>query len=340
MAVDPELILKDLKANKYAPIYFLQGDEPYYIDQISNHIENNCLPEHEKSFNQTILYGKDTNTNTVIQRARQFPMMAERTLILVKEAQEMSDLEKEAGAKLLEAYVQNPLPSTVLVFCYKNKKLDARKALTKTIDKHTKLVTSEKIKDYKLDAWVESYFASKQLKTTKKACHIIAENIGNDLNRIVNEIDKILINVDAKTTIDENIVEKYIGISKEFNVFELQNALLKKDIYKSNLIIKHFQLNPKANPLVMVVTSLFSCFSKLLLTHSEEDKSENSLSKVLMIHPFIVKDYLTASKMYNYGKSIDIIGYLKQADLRSKGVDSGNMTDEDIMKELVYKILH
>ncbi len=340
MAIDPELILKDLKSNEYAPVYFLQGDEPFYIDQIANYIEKNCLPEHEKSFNQTIFYGKDTNTNTVIQRARQFPMMAERTLILVKEAQEMTDLEKDTSAKLIDTYIQNPLPSTVLVFCYKNKKLDARKALTKAIDKYCKLVTSEKIKDYKLDAWVENYFASKQLKTTKKACHIIAENIGNDLSRIVNEVDKILINVDLKTTIDEHIVEKYIGISKEFNVFELQNALLKKDIYKSNLIIKHFQLNPKANPLVMVITSLFSCFSKLLLTHSEEDKSETSLSKVLMIHPFIVKDYLAASKLYTYSKSIDIMAYLRKADLQSKGVDAGDMSDEDIMKELVFKILH
>jgi len=174
MAADPEVILKDLKANKYASVYFLQGDEPYYIDQISHYIENHCLSAQDKSFNQTILYGKDTNTNAVMQRARQFPMMAERTVIIVKEAQDLLDLEKEAGSKLLDAYVQNPLTSTVLVFCFKNKKLDARKSLGKSIDKHAKLVTSEKIKDYKLDGWVESYISSKNLKTTKKACHIIA----------------------------------------------------------------------------------------------------------------------------------------------------------------------
>ncbi len=340
MATDPEVILKDLKANKYAPVYFLQGDESFYIDQISGYIENNCLSPQDKSFNQTILYGKDSTTNAVIQRARQFPMMAERTLIIVKEAQELVDLEKESGSKLLEAYVQNPLTTTVLVFCFKNKKLDARKSLTKTIDKHAKLVTSEKIKDYKLDGWVESYIASKNLKATKKACHIIAENIGNDLGRIVNEIGKILININASVTIDEQIVEKFIGISKEFNVFELQKSLLTKDIYKANLIIKHFQLNPKANPLVMVMTSLFSAFSKLLLVHSEEDKSESSLAKVLMIHPFIVKDYLVATKFYSFSKSIEIMSYVRNADLQSKGVSSGDMGDDDILKELIYKILH
>lgn len=340
MAVDAETILKELKTGNYAPIYFLQGDEPYYIDKISDFIEKNCLPEHEKSFNQTVVYGIDTTTNAVIQRARQFPMMAERSVIVVKEAQGIPDLDKDAGVKILDAYLQNPLPSTVLVFCYKNKKLDARKAIAKTVDKYAKLVNSEKVKDYKLDSWVEQYFVSLNLKATKNASHIIAESIGNDLSRIVSEIEKIRINVDDKTTIDEHIVERQIGISKEFNVFELQKALLIKDVYKCNLIIKHFQMNPKANPLQMIIPSLFSFFSKIVIAHAEDDKSESGLARALMVSPYFVKDYIIGLKSIPFGKTVDIISYLREADLKSKGVDAGDMGDEGILKELVFKILH
>ncbi|HEY8400971.1 MAG TPA: DNA polymerase III subunit delta [Cytophagaceae bacterium] len=340
MAATPDSVLKELKNKKYAPVYFLQGDEPYYIDLISDYIEKNCLQEFEKSFNQTVLYGKDVNMNTIMQNAKKFPMMAERQVVIVKEAQEVSDLGKESGDKQLEAYVKNPLGSTVLVFCHKYKTLDARKSLSKTLDKFAVVVNSKKLYDNQLPDWVSAYFSEKGFKITPKAALMLAENIGNNLDRLANESDKLLINLKEKVEVDEALIEKYVGISKEFNVFELQKALVKKDVYKANLIINYFEANPKNNPIIPIIVVLFNFFSKLLLVHTSEDKSESGLSKLLQVNPFFVKDYIFGAKAYPLNKTMNIIHYLREADLRAKGVDSGSMGEGQILKELIFKILH
>jgi DNA polymerase III subunit delta len=339
-AVSPDSVLKDLKINKYAPVYFLQGEEPFYIDQIADLIEKKCLNESEKSFNQTILYGKDVNVNTILQNARRFPMMSERQVVIVKEAQEISDLGKEAGDTQLNAYIQNPLPSTVLVFCYKYKTLDARKTITKNLDKFTVLVTSKKIYDNQLPEWVNNYFSSKGFKINPKASLMLAEFVGNNLSRLSNEIDKLLINIQSGSEVNEDLIEKYVGISKEFNVFELQQALIKRDVYKANMIVNYFEANPKNNPIIPIVVVLFNFFSKLLVVHGSENKTEGNLAKVLGVNPYFVKDYIYGAKTYPPSKVMNVIHYLREADLYSKGVDNASTTEGQILKELVFKILH
>jgi DNA polymerase III subunit delta len=340
LASTPDSILKDLKSNKYAPVYFLHGEEPYYIDSIADFIENNCISPGERSFNQTILYGKDVNMNTILQNARRFPMMAERQVVIVKEAQEVSDLGKEAGDNQLNTYIQKPLPSTVLVFCYKYKTLDGRKALAKNIDKYSVLVESKKIYDNKLPEWVTNYFAQKKYKINPKATILLAEFVGNNLSRLANEIDKLLINIKEGTEVNEDLIEKYVGVSKEFNVFELQQALIKKDILKANRIVNYFEANPKNNPIIPIISVLFNFFSKLLLVHAAENKAESNLAKILGVNPYFVKDYIYGARTYPLSKVVNIIHYLRQSDLLSKGVDNASTTEGQILKELVFKVLH
>lgn len=340
MAVSPEKVLQELKNNQYAPVYFLQGDEPYYIDLIADHIEANCLTESEKGFNQTILYGKDAPMNVVLNNARRFPMMSERQVVIVKEAQEIPDLGKEAGDRMLEAYLKSPLPSTVLVFCHKYKTLDGRKSLGKMMDKSAVLVTTKKLYDNQIPEWVENYFRQKGFKINPRAASIIAESIGNDLSRLANETDKLLINIAKGTEVNEEMIEKYVGISREYNVFELQKALIQKDIVKANKIVNYFESNPKNNPIIPIITVLFGFFSKLILVHTAENKSEATLVKLLQVNPYFVKDYTKAASTYPIQKVIHIIGYLREADLRSKGVDNATTTEGQILKELIFKILH
>jgi DNA polymerase III subunit delta len=335
-----ESVIKELKNGKYAPVYFLQGEEPYYIDLISDYIEKNCLQDTEKSFNQTILYGKDASVNIILQNAKRFPMMSERQVVIVKEAQEVSDFGKEKTDEFLTAYIQKPLPSTVLVFCYKYKTLDARKKLTKEIDKHCVLVNSKKLYDNELPAWINSYYSEKKYKITPKACNMLADYIGNNLSRIANETEKLLINIKAGEEINEDLIEKYVGISKEFNVFELQKALGKKDVYKANQIINYFESNPKNNPIIPIISLLFSFFSKLLLVHGADDKSESGLARVLGVNPYFAKDYSQAARVYSAQKVAEIIHDLRKADLMSKGIDNISATEGQILKELVFKILH
>jgi DNA polymerase-3 subunit delta len=340
LAATAESVLKDLKSNKYSPVYFLQGEEPYYIDLIAEYIEKNCLNESEKSFNQTILYGKDVNINTILLNAKRFPMMSERQVVIVKEAQEVSDLGKEAGDTQLNAYIQNPLPSTVLVFCYKYKSLDARKTVTKNLDKFSVLVSSKKIYDNQLPDWVTSYFTQKGFKINPRASLMLAEFVGNNLSRLSNESDKLLINLKAGQEVNEDLVEKYVGISKEFNVFELQQALIKRDIYKANQIVRYFEANPKDNPIIPIISVLFNFFSKLLQVHGSDNKTESHLAKLLSVNPYFAKDYLKGAQTYPPSKVMNIIHYLRLADLLSKGVDAASVKEGQILKELVFKILH
>jgi DNA polymerase-3 subunit delta len=335
-------IIKDLKNRKYKPIYLLHGDEPYFIDLVSNYVEHQLLSEAERGFNQTVLYGKDTDVMTVLNASKRYPMMAEYQVVLVKEAQEMkwgSDSDDKKSINPLLSYLENPLPSTILVFCYKYGKFDKRKKTYKAIEKNGLVFESAALYDSKIPAWVETYLTEKGYKVSQQASLMLAEYLGNDLSKIVNELDKLMLNVAAGQEITLKHIHDNIGISKEYNVFELQTALAKKDAYKANQIINYFEANPKANPIVLVLGNLNNFFSKVLIYHYVRDKSQQNLARELGISPFFVKDYEQAARSYNFGKTVQIIGYLREYDLKSKGVES--TTDHGgLMKELMFKILH
>ncbi len=339
MAHTADSVLKDLKANKYSPVYFLQGEEPYYIDLISEYIENHALKPEEKGFNQTVLYGKDANIVGLLNIARRFPVMAQRQVVIIKEAQEISDLGQEKARTMLQNYCLKPVPSTILVFCHKYKKLDGRSKLAQTIAKESIFVETKKPYENQVPAWVTGYFQDKGFKINDKAVLLLAEFIGNDLSRMANEIDKLLINFTEKVQITEDLVSKYVGISKEYNTFELQDALTKKDILKANKIINYFATNPKNNPIIPIIALLYSYFTKVMLAHHSEDKSKQGIAKTLGINPFFADDYVTASKNYPIGKVVKIIGFLHEADLHSKGINA-SIDEGQILKELVFKVLH
>ena len=331
-----ENILSDLKNKIYSPVYFLYGEESYFIDSISDYIEETVLNETEKEFNLTIIYGKDTDIPTVASYARRFPMMSNYQVIIVKEAQDLDKIEE------LEQYVLNPLESTLLVLCYKYEKVDRRKSFFKTIEKRGILFESARIYENKIPEWIATYVRKQNYSITTKACFLLAEFLGNDISKIVNEISKLIINISQGQEITEEFVERNIGISKDFNVFELQKALGKKDILKSNQIINYFAANPRENPLVKVIPLLTSYFSKVLMYQHITDKSRNNVAAVLSINPFFVSDYQQAASNYKASKVIFIISVLREYDLKSKGVDSNgtSTSDGELMRELIFKILH
>ena len=333
-------ILVKLKNKQYAPIYFLQGEEPYYIDLIANYIEEKVLSESEKGFNQVVLYGKDVDVATILLQAKRYPMMSERQVVIVKEAQATADIDKESGIKQLEAYFQNPLPSTVLVFCYKHKVLDGRKAFAKTVNKHAVLLTTKKLYDNQVPAWISSYIKNKGLQINPKATMLLSEYIGADISRLANEIDKLALNLKEGQTISEHLVQENVGISKDYNIFELQTALINQDVLKANRIVNYFEANPKNNPLIPNITLLFSFFTKLLCLHAAPDKSESAISRSLGNRSFLVKEYVQAMRLFNYARTVQIIHFIRLADLQSKGIEGGNMADGEILRELVFKILH
>jgi len=340
MAHTPEKVLGELKEGKYAPVYFLQGEETYYIDLISDYIEDNVLSETEKGFNETIMYGKDVSMSDVLTNAKRFPMMSERQVVIVKEAQQVNDLNKEQGQKLLIDYLKNPVGSTILVFCHKNKSLDKRKALGKIIDKHAVTVTTKKLYDNQVPAWIDQYLKSKSFSATPKAVQMLAESIGNNLERLSNEIDKILINFKEKVQVDEHMVQKYVGISKDYNVFELQKALMQKDVMKANKIVNYFEANARKNPIIPIIAILYSFYSKLLMVYGTKDRSERNLASVLRVSPYFVKDYMTAARYYDLAQVVSNIHHIKEADLKSKGVNNVSTGDGQLLRELVFKLIH
>jgi DNA polymerase III subunit delta len=340
MSHTPEGILEQLRKGQFAPVYFLQGEEPYYIDLIADYIEANALQEHEKGFNQVVIYGKDVDVATVLLQAKRFPMMSERQVVIVKEAQSIQDLEKEESVKQLEAYLQRPLPSTILVFCHKYKSLDGRKALGKAVAKQAVLLTTKKLYDNQVPAWVSQYIKSKGLQASQQAVVMLSEFIGADLSRLSNEIDKLLINLKPGQAIDEQVVQENVGISKEYNIFELQSALIAQDALKANRIIHYFEANPKNNPLIPNLYLLFSFFTKLLCLHQQTDKSEAGLRKSLGAQAWKVKDYAHAMRVYPLSRVVDIIHYVRLADLQVKGITGGAMSEAEILRELVFKVLH
>jgi len=337
----PELI-KDLKSRKYKPIYLLHGDEPYFIDQVSDYVEQHLLSEAEKGFNQTVLYGKDTDIMTVLGAAKRYPMMADYQVVLVKEAQDMkwgNDSDDKKAINPLLNYLENPLPSTILVFCYKYGKFDKRKRTYKAIEKSGLIFESAGLYDNKVPAWVEGYLTEKGYRVNQQASLMLAEYLGNDLSKIANELDKLMLNVAAGQEITLKHIQDNIGISKEYNVFELQTALAKKDALKANQIINYFEANPKANPIVLVLGNLNNFFSKVLVYHYVRDKSPQNLAAEMGVSPYFIKDYEQAARSSPLGKTVQIISYLRECDVKSKGVDS-NTDHGRLMKELMFKILH
>lgn len=340
MPQSPEAVLKDLKAKKFAPIYFLQGDEPYFIDLITDFIEKNTIPEHERGFNQLVIYGKDSPMSLILGNARKFPMMAERQLVIVKEAQSIPDLGKEDAQKMLTTYLANPLPSTILVFAHKHKKLDGRSVLKKELDKRSIFVESEKVKDWKLVDWINDYFKELGHQIEPKASQLLADSIGNNLEVISNEVGKMLINFPEPTKFSADHISKYIGINKEYNNFELSKAIGFKDVIKANQIIHYFIQNPKNHPVIPIFSLLYNYFSKVALIHRLGPMPDNQLASMIGINPYGLKEYQAAARNYKLGKVIEVFTYIKEADLRFKGVDSGSMDEGEILRELVYKILH
>ncbi|MEQ9439512.1 MAG: DNA polymerase III subunit delta [Cyclobacteriaceae bacterium] len=342
MSVTSEQVFKDLKNEQYAPVYFLQGDEPFHIDQIAQYIETHALSESEKGFNQIVLYGKDTDLSTILTNAKRFPMMAARQVVLVKEAQELSDLQQKAGQEMLEQYVKNPLPSTVLVFCYKYKSLDKKRTLTKTLDQFAVLVESKKMYDNQVPDWIVRWVKARKHSIEEQAVRMLMDHIGNNLERLTNEIEKVIINLDKEpeTMITADLVQKYVGISKEYNAFELQKAVAQGDFPKAFQIVYYFTSNPKANPIIPTIALLFTFFSKLLLIHQATDKTERGLAGLLKVHPFFVKEYRVAAVNYPLSKVVRNISLLRRADLHSKGIDNITGTDDQILKALVYQLMH
>jgi DNA polymerase-3 subunit delta len=337
----PEII-KDLKNRKFKPLYLLHGEEPYFIDLISNYIEHKILSDAEKSFNQTILYGKDTDVMTAINAAKRYPMMSDYQIVMVKEAQEMKwgrDDDDKKSINPLLSYLESPLPSTILVFCYKYGKFDKRKKTYKAIDKNGLVFESAALYDSKIPAWIESYITAKKYTIHAQASAMLAEYLGNDLSKIANELEKLMLNVNAGEEITLKHIHDNIGISKDYNVFELQTALAKKDAYKVNQIVNYFEANPKANPIVLVLGNLNNFFSKVLAYHYIKDKTPQNLARELVVSPYFLKDYEQAARGYSLAKTFQVIGYLREYDLKSKGVDS-NTDHGGLMKELMFKILH
>jgi DNA polymerase-3 subunit delta len=329
-----EQILKDLENKIYYPVYLLFGDEPYYIDEIATTIEENVLSETEKEFNLSVLYGRDADALKVLEYAKRYPMMASYQVVIIREAQDMDNLED------LQSYVENPLDTTILVLAHKYKRVDKRKAFIKAVDKKGVLFESRKLYDYKIPDWITEQLISMGYGISIKACMMLTENLGNDLGKIRNEIEKLVINLEKGTQINEEIIERNIGISKDFNVFELTNALGEKDSFKAFRIAKYFAANPKIHPMVVTLTMLYNYFVKLLMYHQIKDKSKNNVASILGINPYFVKDYANAAKKYPGRKLIGIIRKIHQYDLKVKGVNNTTTNEGELLRELIYGILN
>lgn len=331
-----EQIKAEIKARKYKPVYLFMGDEPYYIDELTNLLTESVLPEDERDFNQHILYGMETDVKSVITLARGYPMMSDHQLIVIKEAQNLGKIEE------LEVYVKNPLSTTILVLNYKNGSLDKRKKLYNEIDKYGVVMESKKISDYKIPAFISSYIQSKNLTIDPKSAQMLSDYLGNDLSKITNEIAKLLIAIPAgQRQITADLIEENIGISKDFNNFELLNAIINKNIFKVNQIADYFEKNPKNNPMIMTMAVLFNFFSNLMICYWAKNKTEQGIAAELGLrNPYQAKDYVIALKNYNAFKCMGIISLLRIYDAKSKGVDNSSAPDGELLKELLYKITH
>lgn len=328
-----EKIISEWKKGSFKPVYWLEGDEPYFIDQIVDYAEHNILSEAEAGFNLSVFYGKDADWPAVINACMRYPMFAERQVVLLKEAQHMKEIEK------LENYIENPLASTVFVVSYKEKKVDGRSKLAKLLKTKAVVLSTKKMYENQLPEWTNQMIHQHGLTISPKALNLLVDHIGNDLSRIENEIEKLAVNLGARKGITEDDIEKYIGISKEFNVFELQDALGKRDLSKAIRIILYFEANPKAAPIQLILPALYNFFSKVYMIYSMPNADEKSIAAAIGVNPFFAKDYFMAARKYDYASVEKILLLLHQYNLRSVGVNDGGSSDAGLLKELVVKII-
>jgi DNA polymerase III subunit delta len=328
-------IINDLKQKKFKPVYFLMGEEPYYIDRLSDYIENSILSEEERGFNQMVLYGRDVTVEDIISNAKRYPMMADYQVIIVKEAQDLS-----RTIESLLSYVENPQPTTILVFAYKYKSLDKRKSLAKSIQKKGLLFESKKLYDNQVGSWISRVLKGKGYAIEPKAAEMLVEFLGTDLNKINNELEKLQIILPVGTTITAVHIEENIGFSKDFNVFELRKAIGNKSILQAYKIADHFAQNKKEYPMVLTTGLVFSFFVQLLQYHGLNDKSSTNVAKMLGVKPFFVPDYVTAAKNFPMKKVSSIVSTLRDIDSKSKGVGANQMHESDLLKEMLIKIFN
>ena len=331
---DVKKIVNDIQSGRIKPIYFLMGEEPYYIDKISNYIENNILAEEEKGFNQMVLYGRDVSIDDIISNAKRYPMMAERQVVIVKEAQDLSRTIEQ-----LAKYAESPQPSTVLVINYKYKKIDKRKALFKTINKMGVVFESKKLYENQVPEWIRHTLSAKQYSITPKAAQMLVEFLGTDLSKINNELEKLQLIVTEGTQITPEVIEENIGISKDFNNFELRKAIGEKDRVKANQIINYFAENPKENPFVVTVALLFNFFSQLLHYHGLNDKSPRAVASSLRINPYFVSEYTNAARNFPMKKVSEVISILREYDVKGKGVGANALPTRDLLKEMMVRVM-
>lgn len=328
-------IVNDIKGGNIKPIYFLMGEEPYYIDKLSEYIETNVLTEEEKGFNQTVLYGRDVSIEDVVSTAKRYPMMADRQVVIIKEAQELSrTIDK------IESYVENPMPSTVLVFCYKYKTLDKRKKVTKLLAKNGIVYESKKLYENQVGDWIKRVLSGKKYSIEPKASAMLVEFLGTDLSTINKELEKLQIILPAGSTISAKDIEENIGFSKDYNVFELRKAIGERDQLKAYKIAENFAQNPKDNPIVMTVGLVFSFFVQLLKYHGLKDKNPKNVASALGVNPFFLKDYDIAVKNYPMKKVSQIVASLRDTDVKSKGVGANSLSQADLLREMLYKIFN
>jgi len=336
MMMSFEQIMTELKRKQYRPVYFLMGEEPYFVDVIVDYIAENVLPEQDKAFNQVVMYGKDTSVEKVLSAAQRFPMMSQHQVVIVKEAQNLKDID------MLQFYMGKPLQSTILVVSYKDK-LNKSSKLYKILDKSkdTTIFESKKLYDYQLPAWITGYLTERGYDIVPAAAALLTEYLGSELSKVANELNKLMITLpvnEKKITLGH--IEENIGISKDYNVYELQKVVGEKNVLKANRIINYFAANPKDNPVVMVISSLYSYFVKILKYHYLDDKNPSTVASALSVNPYFVKDYEAAARKYPRNKIIEIISVLREYDLKSKGVGSSSVSDGELMREMIFKILH
>lgn len=328
-------IVNDIKEGNLKPIYFLMGEEPYYIDRLSDYIENNVLSEEEKGFNQTVLYGRDVSIEDIVSAAKRYPMMAERQVIIVKEAQDLSK-----SIDKFENYASDPMPSTVLVLCYKYKTLDKRKKVTKLIEKSGLVFESKKLYENQVGQWINRVLQAKNYSIEPKASAMLIEFLGTNLEKINNELDKLQIILPLGSTISANDIEENIGFSKDYNIFELRKAIGEMNQLKSYKIAQYFSENPKDHPLVMTTGMLFSFFVQLLQYHGLKDKNPKNVATILKVNPYFLKDYDVALRNYPMKKVSRIVTLLRDIDVKSKGVGANSLPQQELLKEMLVGIFN
>ena len=328
-----EKIISELKKGVFKPVYWLEGEEDFFIDRVIDYAEREILTEDERSFNLSVFYGKDAEWADVVNACRRYPMFSDRQVVVLKEAQSMRNIEK------LESYIEKPLSSTILVVAYKNKKVDGRTKLAKLIKEKGTILSTKKLYDNDLPEWTQQLVKSKGYSINRKALFLLIDHIGNDLNRLNNEIDKLMLNLGTRDTITEDDIETYVGISKEFNVFELQHAIASRDLYKAVRIINYFEANPKAAPMQLILPSLYNFFSKVQMIYSVSSRDEKAIATAIGVNNFFVRDYINAAQQYSETTIERLLLLLHQYNLKSIGIDSIDTSDAMLLKEMTVKIM-